>query len=175
MRIDDLTLYFYGNVSETVGLMHRNKMVEWKNAGLSTKQWIQRILAVTKCSAVKKLILHGTPDYDVFSILDVLPKNSHLLISNCKKTFATKALQFLSPVTSCITFFKLPFSNREEFQRFWLGSVSCLSILNDNLSSFQFNLNDVLASNAVSLELFKVSMSLRDLNRFFFLLVEQRI
>ncbi|KAF1754666.1 hypothetical protein GCK72_021229 [Caenorhabditis remanei] len=168
MRIADLTLHFYGNVSETVWMSHRNKLVDWKNAGLSTKQLIQRVLAVTKCTSLRKLILRGEPDYDVFSILDVVTKVSCLPIpSNCSNTFATQALQVLSPVTSEITLFKLPFSSREEFQRLWMGIVECLSVYNDDLSRFQFNINDLLASNAIKLELCEVKMSLRDLNRFF--------
>ncbi|KAF1754706.1 hypothetical protein GCK72_021270 [Caenorhabditis remanei] len=168
MRIDDLTLFFFGNIPETVRLLHHDKLVQWKKTGLSTKQWIQRILAVTKCSTLSRLILHGTPDYDVFSITDVVPKVSNLhIMFNCTNTFSVKALQILSPVTSWISLFKLPFSNQEEFQRFWMGNVERLTILNDDLSRFQFSIDDVLASNAVKLELSEVPLSLRELNRFF--------
>ncbi|EFP13507.1 hypothetical protein CRE_10512 [Caenorhabditis remanei] len=64
-------------------------------------------------------------------------------------------------------FVYVPFSNREEFERFWMSSVDCLRIHDNDLSSFQFNIEDLLASNAVKLELSDVPMSLRDLNRLF--------
>ncbi|EFP13480.1 hypothetical protein CRE_10528 [Caenorhabditis remanei] len=163
-----LSLYFYTDVSKTVEGIYRYKIIQWKNAGLSIRQWMERLLDVTKFPSLRKVKLNGTPDYDVFSILDIVPKVSDLHISrNCTNTLAKRALQILSPVTSSITLFKLPFSNREEFQRFWLRDVECLSVSNDNLSRFQFDIDHLLASNAIKLELLEVSMSLRDLNRFF--------
>ncbi|EFP13578.1 hypothetical protein CRE_10482 [Caenorhabditis remanei] len=164
----NLILHFEENASETVGLLHHFQPVKWKNAGLSTKQWIQRVLAVTKCSSLNEVLLFGKHDYDVFSVLNIVSKVCCLYIMpHCCNALAKEAVEVLSPVTSSITLFKVPFSNREEFQIFWMGNVECLSIYNDDLSSVQFSLNDLLASNAVKLELTDVPMSLRDLNRFF--------
>ncbi|KAF1754550.1 hypothetical protein GCK72_021113 [Caenorhabditis remanei] len=163
-----LILYFHTDVSKTVEVFYRKNNVQWKNVVSSPKQWIQRVFDVTKCPSLNKLILNGTPDYDVISFLNVVPKISYLHISrNCTNSFAIIALQIFSPVTSKITLSKLPYSNREEFQRFWLRDVDCLTIYADDLSSFQFKIDDLLASNAVKLELSKVPLSLRELNRFF--------
>ncbi|EFP13509.1 hypothetical protein CRE_10529 [Caenorhabditis remanei] len=160
-----LALFFYPEISNTVQVIHRDNNVQWKNVGLSTGQWIQRVFDVTKCRSLGSVTLDGTPNCDVFSFLNAV---SYLQITkNCTNTSAIKALQVLSPVTSWISLFKLPFSNREEFQRFWLGDVKCLRIHEDDLSSFQFKIDDILASNAVKLQLLGIKMSLRDLNRFF--------
>ncbi|KAF1754548.1 hypothetical protein GCK72_021111 [Caenorhabditis remanei] len=168
MRIDDLTMFFYENVPDWVEILHHDKLMRWINAGLSTKQWIQRILAVTKCPSLDKVILNEKPKYDVLSVLDGVSKIFNLHIKpKCCNALAKRAVEVLSPVTSSITLFRVPLSNQEEFLRFWLGNVECLCIRYDDLSRFQFNLNDLLASNAVKLELRKVPMSLRDLNRFF--------
>ncbi|EFP13490.1 hypothetical protein CRE_10514 [Caenorhabditis remanei] len=160
-----LALYFYPEILNTVEVFYRDKSIQWKNVGLYTGQWIQRVFDVTKCRSLRGVKLNGTPNCDVFSFLNIV---SYLQITNnCTQTSAIKALQVLSPVTSWITLFKLPFSNREEFQRFWLGDVKCLRIHDDDLSSFQFKIDDLLESNAVKLQLLGVKMSLRDLNRFF--------
>ncbi|EFP13505.1 hypothetical protein CRE_10527 [Caenorhabditis remanei] len=138
-----LLLYFNACTSKTVEVFYPYQTTQWKNVELSTGQWIERLLDVTKCPSLRKVILNGTPGCDVFSVFNVVPIVSNLTLS------------------------QLPFSNREEFQRFWMGNVRRLSIHNDDLSRFQFSLNDLLASNAIKLELCEVSMSLRDLNRFF--------
>ncbi|EFP13502.1 hypothetical protein CRE_10515 [Caenorhabditis remanei] len=161
-------LYFYPDASKTVEVFYPYKKIQWKSVGLSTKQWIERLFDVNNCSSLREVILDGTPDYDLFSFLNVVPQISNLHVShNCTNTFVTEALQILLPVTSSITFSKLPFSNREEFQRVWMGNIDCLCIQYDNLSSVKFNIDDLLASNAVKLELSDVPMSLRDLNIFF--------
>ncbi|EFO87123.1 hypothetical protein CRE_28940 [Caenorhabditis remanei] len=163
-----LLLYFYTDDSTMIEVMFPYKNIQWKNIGLSTEQWVERVLDVTKCQSLSKLKLEAVPKFDVFSVFDVIPKVTVLEIwSNCCNALAKRALQVLSPVTSSINMHKVPFSNREEFQTFWMGNVECLSIDNDNLSRFQFNLSYLLISNAVKLELREVVLSLRDLNRFF--------
>ncbi|KAF1754712.1 hypothetical protein GCK72_021276 [Caenorhabditis remanei] len=163
-----LTLYFYTDVLTTVEVFCPYKKIQWKNIGLSAEQWIQRVFNITKCSFLSKLWLNGTPDNNVLSFFNVVSKVSDLQISlDCTNAFATQALQILLPVTSSITLFKVPFSTREEFQRFWLRDVKCLTIYNKNLSRFQFNLNYLLVSNAVKLDLREISLRLSDLNRFF--------
>ncbi|EFO87127.1 hypothetical protein CRE_28971 [Caenorhabditis remanei] len=171
-----LTLYFYTDVLTTVEVFQRRlydgrsvyKKIQWNNIGLSTEQWVERLLDVTKCPLRSRLTLDGIPKFDVFSVFDVIPKVAELDICyNCCNAVAKRAVEVLSPVTSSITLFKVPFSNREEFQRFWMGNVKCLNIYGHALSKFQFNIDDLLASNAVRLEMSGVSLSLRDLNRFF--------
>ncbi|KAF1754713.1 hypothetical protein GCK72_021277 [Caenorhabditis remanei] len=161
-------LYFNPDNSKTVEVFYPYKKIQWENVGLSTKQCIERVFDVTKCSSLREVILNGTPNYNLFSVFNVVPQISNLHIShNCTKAFASKALQILLPVTSSITFSKFFFSNRREFQRVWMGNIDCLCIHYDDLSSVNFNIDDLLASNAVKLELSDVPMSLRDLNRFF--------
>ncbi|KAF1754681.1 hypothetical protein GCK72_021245 [Caenorhabditis remanei] len=163
-----LSLYFYTDDSTMIKVMFPYKKFQWKNIGLSIEQWVERVLDVTKCPSLRKLKLDAVPKFDVFSVFDVIPKVTELGIwSNCCRALAKKALQVLSPVTSSINMHKVPFLNREEFQTFWMGNVECLSIYKNNLSRFQFNIDDLLASNAVKIKLWEVSMSLRDLNRFF--------
>ncbi|KAF1754707.1 hypothetical protein GCK72_021271 [Caenorhabditis remanei] len=152
-----LALYFYPDDPKTVGVFYRKRKLQWKNVGLSPKQSIERVFDITKCPSLNKLVVNGKTDYDVFSVLDVVPKVSELKIyPNCRNAFS-----------SSITSFEPSFLNRKEFQRVWMRNVDCLCIYDDDLSNVQFNLNDLLASNAVSLELSEVPMSLRDLNRFF--------
>ncbi|EFP13554.1 hypothetical protein CRE_10486 [Caenorhabditis remanei] len=162
-----LTLYFYTDDSTMIEVMFPYKKIQWKNIGLSTEQWVERVLDVTQCPSLS-VKLDAVPKFDVFSVFEVIPKVTVLEIwSNCCNALAKRALQVLSPVTSSINILKAPFSNQEEFQSFWMGNVEFLSIYNDNLSRFQFNLSYLLISNAVKLELNEVPLSLRDLNRFF--------
>ncbi|EFP13523.1 hypothetical protein CRE_10516 [Caenorhabditis remanei] len=167
-NVSHLSLYFYKNVSTTVEVIFSYKKIQWNNIGLSTEQWVERVLDVTKCPSLRKLKLDAVPKFNVFSVFDVIPKVTVLEIwSNCCSALAKRAVEVLSPVTSSINMLTVPFSNQEEFQTFWMSNVDCLSIYNDHLSRFQFNLSYLLISNAVKLELREVKLSLRDLNRFF--------
>ncbi|EFO87143.1 hypothetical protein CRE_28939 [Caenorhabditis remanei] len=157
-NVSHLALYFYTDVSTTVEVIF----------SLSTEQWVERVLDVTKCPSLRNLKLDAVPKFNVFSVFDVIPKVTELEICpNFCNALAKRALQVLSPVTSSINMLKAPFSNQEEFQTFWMSNVDCLSIYNDHLSRFQFNLSYLLISNAVKLELREVSLKLKDLNRFF--------
>ncbi|KAF1754682.1 hypothetical protein GCK72_021246 [Caenorhabditis remanei] len=167
-NVSHLALYFYTDDSTMIKVMFPYKKIQWNNIGLSTEQWVERVLDVTKCPSLRKLKLDAVPKFDVFSVFDVIPEVTELEICpNFCNALAKRALQVLSPVTSSINMHKAPFSNQEEFQSFWMSNVDCLSIYNDNLSRFQFNISYLLISNAVKLELREVSLKLKDLNRFF--------
>ncbi|EFP13513.1 hypothetical protein CRE_10530 [Caenorhabditis remanei] len=166
--VSSLSLYFYSDVLTTVKVFYPYKQIQWKNIGLSPEQWVERLLDVTKCPSLSRLTLDAIPKFDVFSVFDVIAKVAELEIcKNCCNALAKRAVEVLSPVTSSINMLKAPFSIQEEFQSFWMGNVECLSIYNDNLLRFQFNLSYLLISNAVKLKMREVVLSLEDLNRFF--------
>ncbi|KAF1754708.1 hypothetical protein GCK72_021272 [Caenorhabditis remanei] len=73
-----LPLYFYTDDSTIIEVFYPYKKIQWRNIGLSTEQWVERVLDVTKCPSLRKLKLDAVPKFNVFSVFEVIPKVTEL-------------------------------------------------------------------------------------------------
>ncbi|KAF1754683.1 hypothetical protein GCK72_021247 [Caenorhabditis remanei] len=123
-----------------------------QKVGLSVSEWIERIQDVTNCKSLKRIHINGVPGFDVCDALSSLKNIREIFIGLwCPNSFAKKALEILSPVTTEITIWKIPFENRDEFRTFLMSNLNFLNV--DSHEFSRFDLDDFLVTNALKVRL----------------------
>ncbi|EFO87124.1 hypothetical protein CRE_28976 [Caenorhabditis remanei] len=152
------------NAPNLVNGMFQEKMFNHENTGLSPSQWLERVFDVTNCESLEEVDLCGSPQLEMCDTLALLTKVCNLNITKeCSDSFAKKSLEIVSPVTTEISLYRIPFETREEFQTFLKSNSNYLYIY----SHFStFTLNDFLVTNALKVELRQVEWSARDISQF---------
>ena len=87
-------------------------------------------------------------------------------MANCFKSFAKKALEILTPVTTETVMFKIPFESQEELEKFMKSNKKYLSIFIEGFSELKFNMDAFLVSNSLRLSLKQKSLSARSIKEF---------
>ncbi|KAF1754578.1 hypothetical protein GCK72_021141 [Caenorhabditis remanei] len=163
------TFYFYKDrVADLDDLMIRYRWFTHENTGLSASQWLERVIDVTNFESLEELYLCGSPQLEVCDALARLTNLRKLSIMfDCSDSFAKRALDILSPVSTKITLFKIPFESKEEFQKFLKSNLSYLNIETSTFPNFQFTLKDLIVTNALKLNLNSGKLNLKEINQFF--------
>ena len=161
-----LEYYFYAeSAPQLVNAMFQKRAFTHKNSGLSASQWVERVLDVTNCESIDQLDLKGSPQVDVCDTFGKLQNIYKLSIfKDCTTSFAKKALEIILPVTREITFFRIQFETREEFQTFLKSNLNYLTINACYFSMFTFD--DLLVTNILKLKLREVKLSSTDFSQF---------
>ncbi|KAF1754555.1 hypothetical protein GCK72_021118 [Caenorhabditis remanei] len=156
------------NVPILANAMFQKRAFTHENSGLTTSQWLKRVLDVINCKSICQLDLRGSPQVDVCDTFGKLQNIQKLnIFKNCSNIFAKKSLEILSTVSSEITLFKMPFETREEFQTFLKSNLNYLNINTNTFPNFKFTLEDLLVTNALKLNLNDGKLNLEEINQFF--------
>ncbi|EFP13477.1 hypothetical protein CRE_10490 [Caenorhabditis remanei] len=87
-------------------------------------------------------------------------------MANCPNSFAKKALEILTPVTTETVMFKIPFESQEELEIFMKSNKKYLSIFIEGFSELKFKMDAFLVSNSLRLLLREKSLSARSIKEF---------
>ncbi|EFP13498.1 hypothetical protein CRE_10487 [Caenorhabditis remanei] len=167
---------FYSNSTAYQYLVFQNETISREKVGLSVSEWIERIQDVTNCKSLKRVDLRGPPRLDICDALSSLKNISELYIHpGCPNSFAKKALEILSPVTTEINIWKIPFENRDEFSTFLMSNLNFLNFDSHGFSRFYFDshgfsgfdLDDFLVTNALKVRLEEFVFFARVVSQFF--------
>ncbi|EFO87157.1 hypothetical protein CRE_28973 [Caenorhabditis remanei] len=148
-------------------VISRYRWFTHKNTGLTATQWLERILDVTNCESIDHLDLCGDPQLEMCDTYGQETKLNLNTDFGCFYNFAKIPLEIVSPVTTEITLFTIPFETREEFQTFLKSNLNYLNIETSTFPKFKFTLDDVLITNALKLNLKHAKLTLKELNLFF--------
>ncbi|EFP13542.1 hypothetical protein CRE_10532 [Caenorhabditis remanei] len=165
-----LSYYFCPeNAPNSVNAVLQKMTFTHGNIGLTATQLLERVQDVTNCESLKRVDMNRVPRFDVCVALFSLKNIRELHIGyGVPNSFAKKALGILSPVTTEITLYKIPFESREEFQTFLKSNLNFLAIHSYRAEiSFKFSMDDVLVANALKLKLREVPSSVKGINQFF--------
>ncbi|EFP13543.1 hypothetical protein CRE_10499 [Caenorhabditis remanei] len=117
------------NLSDFIGVLVDNKIVKWRNLGLSRAECIQRIMNVTNCASIQELKFCGAESFDALPILATLPHIEQIFIlENCNEGFVHKMFEMLSKLISNVEIFKNQFENLEEFQKVLMLNMNSITI-----------------------------------------------
>ncbi|KAF1754520.1 hypothetical protein GCK72_021083 [Caenorhabditis remanei] len=159
------------NLSDFIRVSVDNKIVKWRNLGLSRAECIQRIMNVTNCASIQELKFCGTESFDALPILATLPNIEQIFISrDCNEVFVHKMFEMLSKLISNVEMFQNQLENLEQFQKVLMLNMNSITIklmTPRDPTRLRLSLDDLLVCNAVHLDLFGVMISVKDLNRFF--------
>ncbi|KAF1754691.1 hypothetical protein GCK72_021255 [Caenorhabditis remanei] len=153
-----------GNYDKPLRLHIKTKTV---NGTIPLSKWLERVLDVLDFYSIFQINLHGSSQLDVCDALAILKEVRHLYImANCSSSFAKKALEILTPVTTETIMFKIPFENQEELEFFLKSNRKYLSIFIEGFSELKFNMDAFLVSNSLRLSLREKSLSARSIKEF---------
>ncbi|KAF1754694.1 hypothetical protein GCK72_021258 [Caenorhabditis remanei] len=156
------------NIPNLVNAMSQKRTFTRENSGLTASQWVELVLDVTNCESIGQMDLKGCQQFDVCDTFATLQNIGKLYIFNeCINVFAKKTLEILSPVTTQIILFKIPFETREEFQTFLKSNLNYLDIHTSTFPTFKFALEDLMVTNALKLNLNDGKLNLKEINQFF--------
>ncbi|EFO87154.1 hypothetical protein CRE_28938 [Caenorhabditis remanei] len=143
---------FYSNSTAYQYIVFQNETNIREKVGLSESEWIERVQDVTNCKSLKRMHINGVPALDMCNALSSLKNIREIFIGLwCPHSFAQKALEILSPVTTEITIWRIPFEGREEFQTFLKSNLNFLNVDTHDFS--RFALDDLLVTNALKVRL----------------------
>ncbi|EFP13484.1 hypothetical protein CRE_10538 [Caenorhabditis remanei] len=156
------------NIPNLVNVMFQQRAFTRENSGLTASQWLERVLDVTNCELISQLDLKGSQQVDVLDTFATIQNIRKLYVcKECSDSLAKKALEILSPVTTQIILFKIPFETREEFQTFLKSNLNYLDIHTSTFPTFKFALEDLMVTNALKLNLNDGKLNLKEINQFF--------
>ncbi|EFO87113.1 hypothetical protein CRE_28977 [Caenorhabditis remanei] len=144
--------------------MIQNKTISCEKGSITVAKLVEQIASVTSCESLEFVVLRGPLQLEVCDTLAQLTKLWRLYISeDCSDSFAKKALEIVSKVTTEILLGRIPFENKEEFQTFLKSNLNFLCIY----SCFsRFTLDDLLVTNAFKVTLREVKLSATDISQF---------
>ncbi|KAF1754554.1 hypothetical protein GCK72_021117 [Caenorhabditis remanei] len=162
---NDLSILAYlSNYDKPLRLHIKTKTV---NGMIPLSKWLERVLDVLNSYSIFQINLHGSPQLEVCDALAILKEVRHLYImANCPNSFAKKALEILTPVTTETVMFKIPFESQEELEIFMKSNRKYLSIFIEGFSELKFNMDAFLVSNSLRLSLREKSLSARRIKQF---------
>ncbi|EFP13461.1 hypothetical protein CRE_10539 [Caenorhabditis remanei] len=158
-------LYLYTQkVPDVANMMIQNETVSCEIESVTVAKLVERIVDVTSCKSLELVVLRGPLQLKVCDTLALLTKLWRLaILPGCSDSFAKKALEIVSTVTTEISLFRIPFKTREEFQTFLKSNLNYLNI---NSDFSKFTLDDLLVTNALKVELRQVSFWVTDITQF---------
>ncbi|EFP06374.1 hypothetical protein CRE_07637 [Caenorhabditis remanei] len=150
-RYMDNTFFF--NLDDRINYLvvqnprHREQ-ARWSKLGLSTGEWLYRILHVTNYQQFQ-LYIGDAPTIDVncrllFSALSEIKSVSVITLQNETNTFVQKVIDVILPKTSTF-FIQTHHMSKKELQKMLIQNLVSLEIYCDGL---RFQLDDLLMTNA---------------------------
>ncbi|KAF1745921.1 hypothetical protein GCK72_022368 [Caenorhabditis remanei] len=172
----EVSLCFYTeNAPDLVDAILQKITFTQDNSGLAASKWLERILDVTNCESLSQVDLRGSPQLDVRDTFATIQNIDKLYIhGECPNTFAKKFLEIISPVATEITLFKIPFETRKEFQTFLKSNLNYLTIFTNKFPTFKFTVGDLMVTNALKLNIDKLKLTVKEINKFFKNWVEKK-
>ncbi|KAF1754726.1 hypothetical protein GCK72_021290 [Caenorhabditis remanei] len=150
------------NAANRCGVL--NKTMSCEKGSITVAKLVERIASVTSCESLEYVVLRGPLQLEVCDTLALLTKLGQLIIvHDCSDSFAKKALKIVSPVTTEITLYRIPFETKYGFQNFLKSNLNYLYIYN---CFSRFTLDDLLVTNALKLKLIQVKLKARDISQF---------
>ncbi|KAF1754567.1 hypothetical protein GCK72_021137 [Caenorhabditis remanei] len=144
--------------------MIQNKTISCEKGSLTVAKLVERIASVTSCESLEYVELRGPLQLEVCDTLSQLTELGTLAVmEDCSDSFAKKAFEIVSTVTTEITLYRIPFESKEEFQTFLKSNLNYLKI---NSDFSMFTLDHLLVTNALKLKLREVMLSVTDISQF---------
>ncbi|EFO87104.1 hypothetical protein CRE_28978 [Caenorhabditis remanei] len=151
-------------VADVDNMMFQNETISCKKGFIPVAKLVERIVSVTSFESLEFVVLRGPLQLEVCDTLAQLTNLGKLsVMDDCLDSFAKKALEIVSKVTTEISLYRIPFENKEEFQTFLKSNLNYLNI---NSDFSKVTLDDLLVTNAFKVTLREVMLSATDISQF---------
>ncbi|EFP13485.1 hypothetical protein CRE_10511 [Caenorhabditis remanei] len=173
----ELRVLMYTDKCQRINFIYPDIMsISWFPGSLLPVGYAFSIMDVMHCKSINQFIVAEISEHDCIPIVAKLPKIDEIVIGHiwCSNSLSYKALfqkekrllevlRTVLSVSSAVTI-SYRFQNRNHFREIFEGNFDAVIL---KYFGNQITLNDLWITNAKVLELHRVNLNVRDLNRYF--------